>query len=67
MTAIYGNGIFFKKFQTYLIGLLTVDLFFKRVFAHGIVSLGVLPFLTINHPFPFIYFPQENLLFSQEN
>ena len=66
MTAIYGNGIFLK-IPNNLISLLTADLFFKWVFAHGIVSLGVLAFLTINHPFPFIDFPQENLLFSQEN
>ena len=63
MTAIYGNGIFLK-IPNNLISLLTA---IKWVFAHGIVSLGVLAFLTINHPFPFIDFPQENLLFSQEN
>ena len=56
MTTIYGNYVF-KKFQIYLISLRTGDLPYKCVFAHGIVSLEVLSFLTMNHSSPFIYFP----------
>ena len=56
MTTIYSNETL-KKFQTYLISLLTGDLSFKCVFAHGKVSLWVLSFLIMNHPSPFTYFP----------
>ena len=58
MTTIYGNVIFLK-FQTYLIGLLTGDLFFKCVFAHGIVSL-VFSLLSISLLSKICYSPKKS-------